>query len=167
MSSITQQADDTETARVIVRPPILFLGCLLLGFIIDHVMRLPFPIARIGLAHWISAGIAGSIILIGVAVFSAGIRNFSSAGTPVPGTQPTQALVTTRIHSWSRNPIYVGMFLIYAGIGLMVRSSWILILMLPLAVTMRYGVVAREEAYLERRFGDAYRAYKARVRRWL
>jgi hypothetical protein len=53
------------------------------------------------------------------------------------------------------------------GIGLAVRSPWILILVLPLAVTIRYGVVAREEAYLERRFGDAYRDYKARVRRWL
>jgi protein-S-isoprenylcysteine O-methyltransferase Ste14 len=48
-----------------------------------------------------------------------------------------------------------------------VHSPWILILLLLLAITMRYGVVAREEAYLERRFGDAYRDYKARVRRWL
>jgi len=66
-----------------------------------------------------------------------------------------------------RNPIYVGMFLVYAGIGIAARSPWILILALPLAIILRYGVVAREEAYLERRFGDAYRDYKARVRRWL
>jgi protein-S-isoprenylcysteine O-methyltransferase Ste14 len=59
------------------------------------------------------------------------------------------------------------MFLVYVGIGLVVRSPWILILLLPLALTIRYGVVAREEAYLERRFGDAYRGYKTRVRRWL
>jgi protein-S-isoprenylcysteine O-methyltransferase Ste14 len=59
------------------------------------------------------------------------------------------------------------MFLVYGGIGIAVRSPWILILLLPLAVTIRYGVVAREEAYLERRFGNAYRDYKARVRRWL
>jgi len=59
------------------------------------------------------------------------------------------------------------MFLLYAGIGLVARSAWVLILTLPLAITLRYGVVAREEAYLERRFGDAYRDYKARVRRWL
>ena len=59
------------------------------------------------------------------------------------------------------------MFLLYAGIGLAVRSPWVLILALPLVIVLRYGVVAREEAYLERRFGDAYRDYKARVRRWL
>ena len=59
------------------------------------------------------------------------------------------------------------MFLVYLGIGLAVRSPWILILTLPLAATMRYGVITREEAYLERRFGDAYRGYKAHVRRWV
>jgi protein-S-isoprenylcysteine O-methyltransferase Ste14 len=59
------------------------------------------------------------------------------------------------------------MFLVYGGIGIAAQSAWILILMLPLAITIRYGVVAREEAYLERRFGDVYRDYKTRVRRWL
>jgi protein-S-isoprenylcysteine O-methyltransferase Ste14 len=76
-------------------------------------------------------------------------------------------LVTTGIHGWSRNPIYVGMFLIYAGIGVLLRSPWIFLFMLPLAIAMRYGVIAREEAYLERRFGSAFSEYKARVRRWL
>jgi protein-S-isoprenylcysteine O-methyltransferase Ste14 len=55
----------------------------------------------------------------------------------------------------------------YVGIGIAVHSPWILALTLPIAVAIRYGVVAREEAYLERRFGDAYRGYKARVRRWV
>ena len=131
------------------------------------MLPLPFPVPRIGLVHWISAGIAGSLIVIGIAVFAASIRNFASAATPVQGTKPASTLVTSGIHGWSRNPIYLGMFLLYGGIGLAVRSPWVLILMLPLAITIRYGVVAREEAYLQRRFGDAYRHYKARVRRWL
>ena len=78
-----------------------------------------------------------------------------------------RALVTSGIHGWSRNPIYVGMSLVYAGIGIAARSPWIFILALPLAIVMRYVVVAREEAYLALRFGDAYRSYKERVRRWL
>jgi protein-S-isoprenylcysteine O-methyltransferase Ste14 len=109
----------------------------------------------------------GGVILIGIAIMAAGVRNFSRAPTPVPSNQPVRVLVTAGIHGWSRNPIYIGMFLVYAGIGMAARSQWILILALPLAITLRYGVVAREEAYLERRFGDAYRHYKARVRRWL
>ncbi len=163
MDPAEQQVTDTGPAGVIARPPLLFLAALLLGLASDHLLPLPFAIPRTDL-HRI---IAGSLILIGIAVFAAGIRNFSSAATPVQGTKPTRALVTTGIHGWSRNPIYLGMFLVYGGIAIAVRSPWIMILSLPLAVTMRYGVVAREEAYLEQRFGDAYRNYKARVRRWL
>src|SRR5436853_248062 len=127
MSSVSQPGGETETARVIARPPFLFFVALLLGFALDHLLPLPFPASRIGIAHWISAIIAGSLIAMGISAFAAGIRNFSSAGTPVQGTMPTRALVRTGIHGCSRNPIYVGMFLIYAGIGLVVRSSWILI----------------------------------------
>jgi protein-S-isoprenylcysteine O-methyltransferase Ste14 len=160
----TRQVTDTGTAGVIARPPALFLAALLLGFVSDRLLPLPFPAPRIDLVHWI---IAGSLILIGLALAAAGIRNFSRAATPVPTNQSVHALVTTGIHGWSRNPIYLGMFLVYGGIGLAACSPWTLILTLPLAITIRYGVVAREEAYLERRFGDAYRDYKATVRRWL
>jgi protein-S-isoprenylcysteine O-methyltransferase Ste14 len=59
------------------------------------------------------------------------------------------------------------MFLIYVGTGLLANTAWIFVLLVPLALIIRYGVVAREEAYLERKFGDAYRAYKSHVRRWL
>ena len=167
MTSISQQGSNTEIAGVIARPPVLFLAALVLGFGLDHLLRLPSPVFSTGLAHWISAINAGFLIFIGITIFVAGIRNFSSAATPVQGTKPTRALVTTGIHGWSRNPIYLGMFLVYAGIGIVVRSPWILILVMPLAIIMRYGVIDREEAYLERRFGDAYRDYKVRVERWL
>src|SRR5262252_6933910 len=93
----------TETAGVVARPPLLFLGALLLGFVLGPLLPLP---------------------------------------SPVQGTKPTRVLVTTGIHDWSRNPIYLGMFLVYGGIGIAVRSPWILILALPLAIVMCYGVVA-------------------------
>jgi protein-S-isoprenylcysteine O-methyltransferase Ste14 len=164
MGSAGQQASDTAVAGVIARPPFLYLAYLLLGLALDRVLPLPVASPEPVLIQW-TAG--AGLILIGVAIAAAGIRNFSRAATPVPSNQPVRALVTTGIHGWSRNPIYVGMFLLYAGIGLAALSPWVLILALPLAVTVRYGVVAREEAYLERRFGDTYRDYKVRVRRWL
>jgi protein-S-isoprenylcysteine O-methyltransferase Ste14 len=167
MDPAGQQATDTETAGVIARPPVLFLAALVLGFVSDYLLPLPFPVSGIGPVHWISAVIAVSLILIGVALVAAGIRNFLRAGTPVPTNEPTRALVTSGIHGRTRNPIYLGFFLVYFGIGIVVRSPWILILTLPLAIAIRYGVVAREEAYLERRFGDTYRDYKSRVRRWV
>ena len=167
MDPVGHQESDPGTAGVIVRPPILFGIAVLLGFAADHLLPLPFPISRPGLDHWISACVAGAMFVIGTTLVAAGIRNFLRAGTPVPTTEPTRALVTTGIHGRTRNPIYVGFFLVYVAIGIVVRSPWILILVLPLAIVIRYGVVAREEAYLERRYGDAYRGYRARVRRWV
>jgi protein-S-isoprenylcysteine O-methyltransferase Ste14 len=164
MDTAEQSRNDPGNAGVIARPPLLFVGALLLGVVLDRLLPLPLSASGTGLAHWI---VAVSLILIGLALAAAGIRNFTRAGTPVPTTEPTRALVTTGIHGWTRNPIYLGMFLVYGGIGVASRSPWTLILALPLAITIRYGVVAREEAYLERRFGDAYRAYRARVRRWI
>jgi protein-S-isoprenylcysteine O-methyltransferase Ste14 len=146
------------------RPPFLYLGCLVAGFIFDRLLPLPLAYAQASLIHALAGA---ALILTGVAIIAAGARNFSRADTPVPSNQPVRTLVTTGIHGWSRNPIYVGMLLLYAGIGTAVGSPWVLILALPLVIVLRYGVIAREEAYLERHFGDAYRDYKARVRRWL
>jgi protein-S-isoprenylcysteine O-methyltransferase Ste14 len=164
MGPAGEQARDTVTAGVITRPPLLYLACLLLGLVLDRVLPLPLDLPGTVVMQWMAGG---GLILIGVAIVAAGVRNFSRAATPVPSNQPVRALVTTGLHGWSRNPIYVGMFLLYAGIGIAARSPWVLLLALPLVIIMRYGVVAREEAYLERRFGDAYRDYRARVRRWL
>lgn len=164
MGSADQQANDAAVARGIARPPLLYLTCLLLGLVLDRMLPLPLILPEAALIRWI---VGGGLIVVGLAIMAAGIRNFSRAATPVRSNQPVRALVATGIHGWSRNPIYVGMFLLYAGIGIAARSPWILALALPLIIILRYVVVAREEAYLERRFGDSYRDYKARVRRWL
>jgi len=161
---IGQHANGSGTAGVIGRPILLFPAAALVGLALDRLLPLAFAVPGIGLGHWI---IGGSLMLIGLALFAAGVRNFSRAATPLPTNQPARVLVTTGIYRWTRNPIYLGFFLAYGGIGVATRSPWILILTLPLAITIRSGVVAREEAYLEQRFGDAYRDYKARVRRWL
>jgi len=164
MGSAHQQPNDAATADVIVRPPLLYLACLLLGFALDRLLPLPLTLPEAALIRWLAGG---ALIVGGLAIIATGIRNFSRAATPVPTNQPVRALVTTGIHGWSRNPIYVGMSLFYVGIGIATRSPWVLILVLPIYIILRYGVIAREEAYLQQRFGDAYRDYKARVRRWL
>jgi protein-S-isoprenylcysteine O-methyltransferase Ste14 len=158
-----QQVNDTRISGVIARPPLLFLAALLLGLASDRLLPWPFAVPRTDPVSWMSAW----MILVGLALAGAGIRNFYRAGTPVPTNEPTRVLVTSGIHGWTRNPIYLGLFLVYGGIGIAARSPWTLILTLPLAITIRYGVVAREERYLETKFGATYRAYKASVRRWL
>ena len=164
MDSAGPHVNDTGTAGVIARPPLLFLAALLLGLASDRLLPWPFAVPGTDLVHWMTAG---SMLLGGLALAAVGIRNFSRVATPVPTNQPTRVLVTTGIHGWTRNPIYLGLLLVYGAIGIAARSPWTLSPTLPLTLTLRHGVVAREEAYLERRFGDAYWDYKARVRRWL
>ncbi len=154
-------------AGVVARPILLFPAALVAGFALDHLLRLPFPVSGTGPVHGVSAVVAGALIVVGMAIFAAAVRGFARAATPLPTNQPVRALVTTGVYRWTRNPVYLAFFLVYGGIGLAVRSPWILILVVPLALLIRYGVVALEEAYLERRFGDAYRDYRTRVRRWL
>lgn len=147
-----------ETAKVVIRPPLLLVGAILLGFVMDHAIRIPIEIPREGeLAHRL---IPASLATIGLLLAAMGIRNFTKAGTPVPTNQPTSALVTSGIYAWTRNPIYL-------GIGVAVRSPWILALFVPIVLTIRFGVIAREERYLAEQFGEAYQVYKARVRRWI
>lgn len=159
-----ESGSNKATAGVIARPPFLFLGALILGFALNAWRDWPIagPDYRPGL---LTIGVA--LIIAGAAFVAAGVLNFRQAQTPVPTNEPTRALVTSGIHGRSRNPIYVGLFAIYFGIALTANSAWVALLVLPLAAIMRYGVVAREEVYLERLFGQDYRDYKARVRRWL
>ncbi len=66
----------------------------------------------------------------------------------------------------SRNPLYVALTLIYVGLALVANALWVLVLVVPVLLVMHYGVVRREERYLEAKFGDAYRQYRSRVRRY-
>jgi protein-S-isoprenylcysteine O-methyltransferase Ste14 len=80
---------------------------------------------------------------------------------------PTTSIVDTGPYRFTRNPIYLGMMLGLVGLAIAFDSPWPLVTLVPFALVIRYGVVAREEAYLERTFGEVYRRYRARVRRWL
>ena len=95
------------------------------------------------------------------------LRALSRAHTPVDPMKPTTALVTEGPLRYSRNPIYVALTLLYLGVAFLVNAWWILLLVVPVLLVIRYGVIAREEAYLTRKFGDAYRQYTAQVRCWL
>lgn len=154
-----------DIAGVVAKPPYIYGGVLLAGGIVSRfVPVLAWP------TDWPTdaARIAGFLLLVvGVLLMAAGVLTFKRHGTPVPTDQPTTTLVTTGVYGVSRNPLYLALTAIYLGIGLLLPSLLVLALVVPVLVLMHYGVVLREEAYLDRRFGDAYRAYKARVRRWL
>jgi len=89
------------------------------------------------------------------------------AGSNVPTSLPTTTIVNTGPYRFTRNPIYLGMVLGLIGLAIALNSLWLLLMLVPFALVIRYGVVTREEVYLERKFGDVYRGYRSRVRRWL
>jgi protein-S-isoprenylcysteine O-methyltransferase Ste14 len=151
-----------DSSGAVIRPPIAWALAVIAGLALDWVYPLPFLPAAV------PRGWLGSIVfLAGVALLIWAATTFRRAGTQIPTTQPTTTIVAAGPYQFTRNPIYTGMFLGLIGLAVVFDSLWLIVLLVPFYLVIRYGVVAREEAYLERKFGDVYLAYKARVRRWL
>ncbi|QRM30524.1 isoprenylcysteine carboxylmethyltransferase family protein [Microvirga sp. VF16] len=155
-------ADTADTAHVIVRPPLAWGLSVLAGFALHWLIPLPFLPAD--LPHgWLGA----LVFVLALALFAWAIVTMTRAGSNVPTNLPTTTIVETGPYRFTRNPIYLGMVLGLTGLGIAFNNLWLLVMLVPFALVIRYGVVAREEAYLERKFGDVYRGYRSRVRRWL
>jgi protein-S-isoprenylcysteine O-methyltransferase Ste14 len=155
-------ADTADTANVMVRPPIAWALAVLAGFALDWLMPLRFlPAARF--AGWLGA----IVFALALALFAWAIATMTRSGSNVPTRLPTTTIVKTGPYRFTRNPIYLAMVLGLIGLAIAFGSLWLLIALVIFALVIRYGVIAREEAYLERKFGDVYRGYRARVRRWL
>ena len=103
--------------------------------------------------------------MAGVLLLAWSVRTMSCAGVDPDPNKPTTAVVTTGPYALSRNPIYVSFFVVYLGVALMVNMVWPLAFLPVGMALLYYGVIAQDESYLERVFGDEYRQYKARVRR--
>jgi protein-S-isoprenylcysteine O-methyltransferase Ste14 len=150
-----------DHAEVIGPPPLLYGAALVIGAGLEWF----WPTA-IGLG-WLPLVLGAILILAGLAIALLGALALRRAGTAIPPNLPTTELVTDGPYRWSRNPLYLALTLIYAGVGLIADDLWILMLLVPLLLLIHWGVVVREERYLEAKFGEAYRRYKERVRRWL
>jgi protein-S-isoprenylcysteine O-methyltransferase Ste14 len=153
-----------DTAGVAVRPPLLFLSGLLVGWLLEFALPLGPVIGFTGTPRWI-VGLV--LVALAFAFFIPAARGFSGAGTSIPTDRPTTALVTSGPYRWTRNPIYLALMLLYLGIAVLGGLWWAVPLLIPILLVLHFGVVLREEAYLERKFGDAYRAYRTEVRRYL
>lgn len=158
------EGHDRETAGVILPPPFVYLGGLLPGLAADHLLGLP---SLPGLAGTVGLSAAIALGLLGLALVLIAARHFSEAGTAIPPYRPSTALVTRGLYRVSRNPIYLGFALIYLALMAGFASLGALVLLPAVLLVMEFGVIRREERYLERRFGQPYRDYRARVRRWL
>ena len=118
-------------------------------------------------AQRLDARLGAIVFALALALFAWAIATVTQAGSNVPTSRPTTTIVDGGPYRFTRNPIYLGMALGLIGLAIAFNSVWLLLALVPFALVIRYGVVAREEAYLERKFGDVYLGYKSRVRRWL
>ncbi len=153
---------DEDSAKVTFPPPLIYLGTLLLGLLADWLLGLSLPMsAPLRVAALIILLVAGGALLL------AAQSHFARAETDVKPWKTSSAVVSRGIYAFTRNPMYLGMALIYLGLAIAFVSLSALVLLPLLFVAVQTQVIAREERYLEAKFGDEYRAYKARVRRWL
>ena len=151
-----------DKPNVIIPPPIAWGLAFIVGLGIDWLFPLrfvPAPIPRI----WIGA----CLFLIGFAVAAWAITVIRTAGTRFETDKPTTAIVASGPYRITRNPIYIGMFLGQIGLAIGFDNLWLLATLVPFYFVIRYGVIAREELYLERKFGTDYLSYKQSVRRWI
>jgi protein-S-isoprenylcysteine O-methyltransferase Ste14 len=155
--------DDTaDTAQVIIRPPLAWGLAIIAGLAFNWLVPLPFLPAPLP-AGWLGA----IVFVLALALGAWAIVTMIRAGSNVPTNLPTTTIVESGPYRLTRNPIYLGMFLGLIGLAIAFNNLWLLMMLVPFGLVIRYGVVAREEAYLERKFGDIYLGYRSRVRRWL
>jgi protein-S-isoprenylcysteine O-methyltransferase Ste14 len=151
-----------DSSNAIVRPPIAWALALAVGLGIDWIYPLSFVPESVP-RGWVG----GAVFAVGFALAIWAIVTFRKAGTRVETTEPTTAIVAKGPYRFTRNPIYCGMLLGQTGFAIGFDSLWLLAALVPFYLVLRYGVIAREEAYLEKKFGDVYLGYKSRVRRGL
>lgn len=152
-------ASGRDAAAIRFPPPLIFLGLLLLGPLLDRWLDLPpWP-----MQWWVGASVA----LVGMLLIGAAVGVFRKSGEdPQPWTA-TGRIIDTGLYAYTRNPMYLGMAILMLGLALAIGSV-MGILMVPIAIgIVGSTVIAREEAYLTGKFEGAYRAYMERVRRWL
>lgn len=152
-----------DTPGVIAPPPFIFLGFLIAGFAIDKALTTPgLPVDEFGRKVVAVVLIIAGLVLEG---WAGGL--FKKAGTNVVPYQPATALVTDGPYRFTRNPMYVGFAVTYLGLAIGLNTPTGLALLLPCLLLTTWGVILREEHYLEGKFGQVYLDYKRRVRRWL
>jgi protein-S-isoprenylcysteine O-methyltransferase Ste14 len=160
---MSNQLDKSKGPGVYIPPPLLYV----LTFLSAVFIQKRFPIDD----RWFRlqlVTIAGFLLLVIAAFFLfKSLRQFFQTKNTVILIKPASSLQTTGIYSMTRNPMYVGLAIVYLAITCFVGNWWNIILFPVLILIVQEYIIRREEKYLEIEFGEAYEQYKRKVRRWL
>ena len=150
-----------DTSGVRFPPPLIYVGGFVIGYLLDRAVPLT-------LTSWpLGEPLGWALVAVGGALMGSAVMTFRRAGTSLNPAKPTTRVVVHGPYRFTRNPMYVGWVIVYLGCVLLTNTVWPLVSLPVVLVLISRAVIAKEERYLEAKFGDAYRAYKARVRRWL
>ena len=156
-----KEQEPKDNPGVIVFPPMIYGGALLIGLAIHYFVPIQFLAGALSI--WLGVlliSVAGPLIL-------SAVRAKRRAQTAFDLRKPTTSIVTEGPFRFSRNPAYLALTLLYLGIALLINSIWVLLMIVPTVIVMQRGVIKREERYLERKFGKEYLRYREQVRRWI
>lgn len=158
------QTGSFDHPNVIIFPPVILAATIALSCVLQWLS----PIGQLANTNLTLRIVAGGIaILAGISLAVAGRRALMRVGTNVSPLLPTTALATGGVYAWTRNPLYDGGALVMLGIAFVFALDWLLLLLIaPGMLVLHFGVVRREERYLERKFGAIYLQYKASVARY-
>jgi len=157
------EANGPDGAAVRFPPPLVPLIALALGAGWHRwVWPLPLP-----LEGALRVGLAAILFAIGLGLMAAAFGLFRNTGQDPKPWVSTPEIISTGVYALTRNPMYLSMGCLQAGFGVALANGWILVLVPMTWAVIRWTAIRHEEAYLEKKFGDAYLAYKASVRRWL
>ena len=152
-----------DGAAVRIPPPMVYLGLVIAGVVLNAFV---WPLALdLGLA--LRAGATVVLGLAGAALLVTAFGLFSRTGQDPKPWESTPEIITSGIYGYTRNPMYVGMGLLQAALGVGLANLWIVVLVPAVLSIVYLTAIRHEEAYLESKFGQSYTDYKASVRRWL
>jgi protein-S-isoprenylcysteine O-methyltransferase Ste14 len=153
-------SDNQDNPGINVPPPLIYVVPLILGLLLDRRAHFPF------LPRGAARGLGWTLLGGGVVLNGWFLRTIRDADVPIRTDKPVPKLTTEGPFRYSRNPSYLALAMIYAGIAVLRNSPWAILLLPLVLVVIQREVIGREERYLERTFGEAYLDYKVKVRRW-
>jgi len=154
-------ADDQDNPGIRVPPPLIYLFALLLGLLLNRKFHVPC------LSHGVARVLGWPLVGGGMALAAWFARTMNAADTTLRIDKPVSSLVQDGPFRYSRNPGYLSLTMLYAGVAVLRNALWAIILMPLVLHVIQREVIEREERYLERTFGEEYLAYKRKVRRWV
>ncbi len=157
---VSDENSNTDNPGVVAPPPLIYAGTLVAGLLLNRLYPTAF------LPRGLSRLLGPAMIFGGIGIGMLGFREMRRVETNVSPYKPATAIVDAGPYQFTRNPLYVGMTLMYCGISALSNALAPILLLPGVLAVMRKGVIEREERYLERKFGDEYLSYKTRVRRW-